>query len=61
MRCKATGLGKGDAKDAASYGSVKAPVTTGLVADSAALKYIGPNNQKAYRADNGKLVAVDAR
>jgi hypothetical protein len=40
---------------------MKAPVTTGLVADSEALKFIGPNNQKVYRADNGKLVADGAR
>jgi feruloyl esterase len=53
--------GKGDAMDAANYSRMKAPVTTGLVPDSEALKYIGPDNQKIYHAENGKLVADGSR
>jgi feruloyl esterase len=53
--------GQGDPKDAGSYSRIKAPITTGLVPDSAALKFIGPDNQKFYHADSGKLVADGAR
>jgi feruloyl esterase len=49
-------IGKGDRKDAVNYSRAKAPVTTGLVPDTLALKLYGPDNQKFYRAENGTLV-----
>ena len=48
--------GKGDPKDAANFEPVK---TTGPVPqpfDTLATRLIGPNNQKFYHIENGKLV-----
>jgi len=53
--------GKGDPKDAANYTRVKGPAIDGLIPNSEALKLIGPDNQKTYHAENGKLVADAAR
>jgi feruloyl esterase len=53
--------GRGDPKDAASYTRAEGPGIDGLIPDSEALKLIGPDNQKIYHAENGKLVADSSR
>lgn len=53
--------GTGDTKDAANYEPVKIPYTLPVVFNTEALKLIGPNNQKFYHVENGKLVADSAK
>jgi hypothetical protein len=49
--------GKGDPNDAANYEPVKTTVKLPQLFDTEAVKLIGPNNQKFYHVENGKLVA----
>jgi hypothetical protein len=49
--------GKGDPNDAANYEPVKTTVKLPQVFDTEATKLIGPDNQKFYHVENGKLVA----
>jgi feruloyl esterase len=48
--------GTGDPNDAANYEEVKGPMTTPQVFTNEAAKLVGPNNQKFYKTENGKLV-----
>jgi feruloyl esterase len=48
--------GKGDSTDAANYEPVKAPVSVPMAFTTEATKLIGPNNQKFYHVEDGKLV-----
>lgn len=50
--------GKGDPKDAANYTQVKSPVKLPQLFDSEAAKLIGPDNQKNYSVQDGKLIAI---
>jgi Tannase and feruloyl esterase len=51
--------GKGDTKDATSYGPVRSPAATARLTDNEALSLIGPDNQKSYTVEQGKLIARD--
>jgi feruloyl esterase len=53
--------GNGDPKDAASYQPVRTPAPVPHVFDTEAARLIGPDNQKFYRAENGKLVPETPR
>ena len=50
--------GAGDVNDAASYLPVRSAQTLPLDFNSLASSLIGPDNQRNYRVDNGKLTAV---
>ncbi|KJV34006.1 hypothetical protein VI06_01260 [Aquitalea magnusonii] len=50
--------GTGDVNDAASYRPVRSAQTLPLDFNSLASRLIGPDNQRNYRVDNGKLTAV---
>lgn len=49
-------VGKGDPNDAASYASVRSPVQTPRTLREASLGLIGPDNQKSYSVEQGRLV-----
>ena len=53
--------GKGDPKDAASYEQIISPVKLPEAFGSEATQLIGPDNQKSYRVQDGKLVVASAR
>jgi feruloyl esterase len=50
--------GTGDPNDAANYEEVKGPMTKPQAFTNEAIQLLGPDNQKFYRAENGKLVAI---
>jgi hypothetical protein len=52
------GLCGGDPNDAANYKSIASPVTAHALLDNEALKLSGPDNQKNYAVNAGKLVIV---
>jgi feruloyl esterase len=53
--------GSGDQNDAANYVQVKGPWTKPQVFDNEAIKLLGANNQKWYKAENGQLVVIPNR
>jgi feruloyl esterase len=50
--------GAGDPNDAANYQEVRGPMTRPQAFTNEAIKLIGANNQKWYKAENGQLVVV---
>ncbi len=54
-------MGTGDPLDAVNFESVKSPVTLPQVFNTEATTLIGPDNQKFYRVENGKLVTDDKK
>jgi feruloyl esterase len=50
--------GSGDKNDAANYIQVKGPMTKPQVFTNEAIKLLGANNQKWYKAENGQLVVI---
>lgn len=53
--------GNGDPKDAANFEPVKSPMPYPQVFDTLSTTLIGPDNQKFYHAEDGKLVADDKK
>ena len=53
--------GSGDQNDAANYMQVKGPWTKPQVFSNEAVKILGANNQKWYKADDGQLVVIPNR
>ncbi|NWK80017.1 tannase/feruloyl esterase family alpha/beta hydrolase [Aquitalea sp. LB_tupeE] len=50
--------GQGDVNDAASYQAVPSALTLPLVFNSLASSLIGPDNQRNYRVENGRLTVL---
>jgi hypothetical protein len=51
--------GTGDPNDAANYAEDKGPMTKPQVFTNEAIKLLGPDNQKFYKVEDGKLVVAD--